>query len=536
MNEKKKLSDSKQFEDMTVLPYDALSSAPPGAGEDVLLLNEADMTVLPYDSLSSAPPGVGEDVLLLDEVVPQPQPRDGAAELKKSARKLAKRASRGVDPRDPQTKLLAQTVVLEEAGTSRYTRVSLYLGASLVIATIGWAGVTRLDEVATGPGEIVPSGSVKVVQHLEGGIVSEINIEDGSLVKKGQVLIRLRKEQASAELRQLKVREAALTLRAGRLFEFVTGKKSGDTNQNMQKRYASMAREEVAILKLQTRARSLQRAVIEAQIAQRNEKLKTLLFTQQSLKKQFVALKEAYELRQEGVRRGVVARALFLQTKREYERAVGELNETTTRLDGARKELLEAKAKLAEFDVRVRSDALAERGKLLSELAQVKERLVRLRDRVKRLEIRSPVSGYVKGLRVHTVGAVITNDGKPIMEIVPNNSKLLVKARISTRDIGHLKIGQTVKVKVDTYDFARFGSIPGTLRSLSATTFLDKDGRPYYRAIVKLSKSWVGNNPRLFPVTPGMTVSTEVITGTKSLLAYILKPVYVAVNGGFRER
>ena len=160
---------------------------------------------------------------------------------------------------------------------------------------------------------------------------------------------------------------------------------------------------------------------------------------------------------------------------------------------------------------RLRREALAERGKITAELAQVREKLKRLQDRVSRLNVRAPTDGYVKGLKVVTEGGVI-QPGQPIMEVVPLGRNLIVESRITTRDIGHVQIGQRAKVKIDTYDFARYGPVHGTLVSISATTFQDDDGRPYYKGIIKLDRTYAGRNPKANPITPGMTVQAEVIT------------------------
>ena len=138
-------------------------------------------------------------------------------------------------------------------------------------------------------------------------------------------------------------------------------------------------------------------------------------------------------------------------------------------------------------------------------------------------------------LKVNTEGGVI-QPGQPIMEVVPVDRNLIVESRITTRDVGHVQVGQRAKIKIDTYDFARYGSVRGTLVSISATTFQDDDGRPYYKGIIKLDRVYVGYNPKVNPITPGMTVQAEVITGSKSVLSYLLKPIYTTLQSGFRER
>jgi HlyD family secretion protein/adhesin transport system membrane fusion protein len=431
---------------------------------------------------------------------------------------------------------LGQASALEETHGPRALRLCLALASAIVLLAIVWSAIVRLDEVAVGPGEVVTERPIATVQHLEGGIVSAIYVKDGDLVEKNQILLLLRGESADAELQQLRAREAALAVRAQRLRAFVTGETLSSTSIEALGRYGELAKEELVVLTLQEKTRELQRSMIQRQIEQKGSQLGVLREQEASIKKQLATVGESLGLREEGEKKGVVSRALYLQTRREHERIIGEKGENAAQIGRAEQELAEARVRLAEHDARASSEAMNERGKVLGELAQVRESLIKLEDRVRRLEIRTPVRGHVKGLRITAADAVITTDGKPLMEIVPTDSRLMVEARISTRDIGHVRIGQPVRVRIDTYDFARYGAIPGKVEMLSAATYLDKEGRPYYRATISLDRAYVGLPHNRLEVSPGMTVSVDVITGSKSLLAYLTKPVYQSLAFGLRER
>lgn len=462
--------------------------------------------------------------------------KTGLAHFGHSARQIAKKWGRASSQEDRHVDALSQTAMLEESSASSFSRSALALGSALVLAAIAWSAATHLDEVASGPGEIVPEVPITMVQHLEGGIVAAIHVKDGDLVEKNQILLVLRSESAEGELHQLLAREAALDFRAQRLRAFVTGERLSSPTGEAHARFDDLIKEEMAVLKLQEKTRELQRSMIDRQIDQKRSHLSVLRETEASLRKQLLTVGESLELREEGTKKGVVSRALYLQTRREHERILGEISEAVAQIGRVEQELAEFQVRLAEHDARASSEAMSERGKVLGELAQVRETLLKLKDRVRRLEIRAPVRGYVKGLRITAADAVITNDGKALMEIVPADSRLIVEARVSTRDIGHVQIGQPVKVRVDTYDFARYGAIPGKVENLSAATYLDKDGRPYFRATIALIRAHVGPLHSGLPVSPGMTVSADIVTGTKSLLAYLTKPVYVSMNSALRER
>ena len=170
-----------------------------------------------------------------------------------------------------------------------------------------------------------------------------------------------------------------------------------------------------------------------------------------------------------------------------------------------------------------------------SDLSQVQERVEKLESQVERLNIRSPVHGSVKGLKISTIGGVI-DPSQVVMQIVPIEGGLMVETRIQPRDIGHIKPGLDVNVKVSSYDFSRYGTVRGKLDYISATTFENETGDRYYLGRVSLEKNYVGNDPKQYIIIPGMTVQAEIVTGSKSILDYLLRPVHKSVTSSFSER
>ncbi len=199
------------------------------------------------------------------------------------------------------------------------------------------------------------------------------------------------------------------------------------------------------------------------------------------------------------------------------------------------KALTEAENRLIELDAGARDKALGEMGMAGAELAEVEETIARVRQLVTRLDVRAPIRGLIQDLQFRTVGAVVAPGGV-LMQMVPIDDVLQVETRVATRDIGHVRVGQPVTVKVSTYDFARYGTIDGMLHSVSPTTLIDEDDEPYYKALVTLATNHVGKFPGRNPVLPGMTVQADVVTGEKTILQYLLKPIYVSFEGALRER
>ena len=201
----------------------------------------------------------------------------------------------------------------------------------------------------------------------------------------------------------------------------------------------------------------------------------------------------------------------------------------------ARETIAEANLRLNELHNSQREEAFSELGRLGGEIAQTSETLRKLKDRVARLEIHAPSRGYIKGLQFTTIGGVIA-PAQVVMELVPTDDVLVAETRISTEDIGHVHLGQPVTVKVSAFDYIRYGSISGELVSISASTFVDEDGRPYYKGRVALDSDLVGDGARAQPIIPGMTVQADIQTGERTLLQYLLKPVYVSLDQAFSER
>ncbi len=431
------------------------------------------------------------------------------------------------------TRYLGQPIALEEVGPPGVLRTGLLLLAVLVFGFVGWAAVTRLTESTRAIGFVAPTGSVRSVQHLEGGIVSEILVRDGVLVEPGAVLVRLDSTAARADLREKQVRLAALDLQAERLRAFAEGRRPN--YDAVDPKYRALVADQIVILDLQEEARREQRRVLKFQIKQRRAELSILNGDYKTLSNRIKIVSEMLSMRDTLLRKGLVSRFLYLSTKQEYNAAVGDRRKNRADTARAQQSIAEAEGRLAQNDAELRNDAVAQMGLVSAELAQLRETVIRLDDRVQRLEITSPVRGVVKGLTVNTVGGVIPTGGV-IAEIVPVDKDLIVEAQFSPSDVGHLEIGQTASVKVQTFDFARYGAVEGVLEQLSATTFKENDGTIYYKGIIRLSQSHVGDNPIENMILPGMTVDIDVNTGERTLLRYLLRPVYESMDRALNER
>ena len=275
--------------------------------------------------------------------------------------------------------------------------------------------------------------------------------------------------------------------------------------------------------------------MLEKQIEQRRADIALYRDQITAMDQQIDLLAKEVEIRKYLVEKELTSKVVYFNILREYERLKGERTRFQGQLKTAREALAEADTRLADQKTKASHDAFNEMGTVTAELAQLREARSKLEDRVLRLEIISPVRGIVQELAVTSPGAVIQAGGM-VTKIVPVDDVLLVENQITPRDVGHIVPGQKVRIKVGSYDFARFGAVGGTIDQVSPSTFLDEKKTPYYKGLVELDKPYVGNNPERNHILPGMTVQVDVITGEKTILQYLLKPIYLAATQAFQER
>ena len=432
-----------------------------------------------------------------------------------------------------QLRYLSQPVIVEEVGPPRLVRALLMLLTLTVFAFIGWTSITTLKETTKSSGEVVPSGSVMAIQHLEGGIVSDIFVRDGDIVEKGAVLVRLEPTAVLAQLEEMQARRVALDMRRERLRAFAAGREP--RLEGGHARFADLMRDELGTWRQQREALDKEREVLLHQSDQRRSELDVLQTQERTLVQRVDNLGKQKAMHETLVETGLVSRLVHLQTVEQYDGAVGELAEVRGKIVRARSAIEEADSKIARLESGLRNEALNEAGRVSAELAGIDEAIVRAQDRVTRLDVRAPVRGIVKGLTTHTVGGVVAPGGL-ITEIVPADEELVVEARVAPVDIGHISLGQKATVKITTFDFARFGAVDGTVTKISASTFKDREDEIYYKAEIRLAKDHVGDRSDRNPILPGMVTEIDIITGERTLLRYLLRPIFQSLESAFTER
>jgi len=428
---------------------------------------------------------------------------------------------------------LAQSLMLEERGPSHLIRLAGLFVCIMVCLFIGWAAYTEITEVVVSSGEVSPIGSVKRVQHLEGGIVKEIYVGEGDLVQQGEVMIKLDDAGIVPERDQLATRLSNLELRAQQLAAVISGEEF-DLSK-VDPRYRAFAKTQVEVLAAKREALDAQAEVLRDQLSQRRNELELLHDQVAGNKRQIQILKQQVGMRKTLEEKGLISKVILLNDQRELARAEGALAELIGKQKTAQNAIDEAESRLEEMESRARMDAREQYAQVLGEIAELRDTIELKNDQIRRLDIRSPVTGIAQELQTETVGGVIA-PGSTVLEVIPNDAALFVEARISTQDIGFIYVNQEATVKVTAFDYTRYGGIDGIIQGFSATTVQDEEGNTFYRARIKLAKNYVGDDPKRNRVLPGMEVIADIKTGKKTLLEFLLKPVVKALSESFRER
>ena len=428
---------------------------------------------------------------------------------------------------------LNQAIQLEETTPTNIINIAIMFSAGLLVALVLWAHITQIKEVATTRGEVIPADLIHNVQHLEGGIVSEILVRNGDFVNKGQSLLRFAPPATMADLEQMSVRYASLLLEQERLHALIENRKPVFGEKG--KRYPELATQQLTIYQAQLNSQKQKVLVIEQQIEQKKSEKQRSLNQSSIMKEEVKLLEEQVNIRKELNKTGVVARDELLTTQIQLSENLREYRQFQDNFIVAKTTLAEARQRRKDAEFQFIKDIQLEAGNILSEIAEVEQTLIRLNDRATRLNVVAPVSGIVQALAINSINAV-AEPGKIILRIVPVDDELIVESRIMPDDVGHVHIGQNADVKIDSYDSSRFGSIDGTVKQISATTYLDEKNNPYYRAEITLKQTWVGDNPETMKIIPGMTVQANIETGAKSILAYLLRPISRGFDNAFGER
>ena len=403
----------------------------------------------------------------------------------------------------------------------------------LFVAALIWASFAEMRELAIGTGEIVPTGYVQTIQHLEGGQVESIDVREGQQVEAGTVLMQLSLVSAASDLNQLSVRAANLRLQKEAVSALI--EERNPDFMAAENNFPDLATEQMQVYTSKRDQIFSERSAANARVAQRKAEFEAARLEADSLSRQIEISKEQLAIRSKLLKSGYTSRRAYLEAKASLEDARARHFSASGRRESTREQLNEAKNALDGGKAETLKLLNEERSKYSAELAELGQQIEKYEDRVDRLAIKSPIRGIVQELAQKTPGEVV-RPGDMVAKVVPLDSSVVAEVRIDPKDIGHVKDGDKVEVKLSTFDPNVFGVVTGKIDVISATTFKNEEGVPYYKVVVALDQRFVGKGNRRRPIQPGMVAEANIITGSKSLVRYLLKPVYRSLDIGFSER
>ncbi|QDG75830.1 HlyD family type I secretion periplasmic adaptor subunit [Labrenzia sp. PHM005] len=414
-----------------------------------------------------------------------------------------------------------------------YSRLLTGLTIATVVLLV-WAAIGQIREVANTIGEITPAGQILAVEHLEGGIVNDILVKEGQLVKAGDPLARLEKEDTTAELARIQSRLSYLELEEERL----RAQEYSDPNTiglRLDPTVNGLSTQQRAALTANRKAVADEQEAFTARVGQKRAEVVSLE-AQIELQKSQVALeKEKFEIQEGLLKDGYTSRRRYLEAKGEYQRSQVTLEQLFGNLAQAREMLTEAQASLSQAGAEVNRDVADERARIAQERAELKQEIAKLEDRQKRLFVKAPVDGFIKSLGQTGRGAVV-NPGDMIAEIVPQSESMVAEVKVNPKDIGHINVGDKAEITITSYDPNIYGTIIAEVGTISASSFQDEYGEYYFKADLAFPGNTIGEGNVTSPIRPGMQVNAQIVTGSKSILNYLLNPVTRAMRTVFSER
>jgi len=408
---------------------------------------------------------------------------------------------------------------------------------ALCIATLLWATFTEIDEVVRGDAKVITQSQTQLVQNLEGGIVSEILVREGDVVERDQVLMRIDPTRFAAAQREGEQGVFGLKAKVARL-----AAESSGTRFEMPREVAdgnpSIARQERELFDTRQRDLANKNEILKHQLAQRESELAELTTREARQRESLALIHKEIAITAPLVKEGVMSEIELLRQEREASRIRTDLDAATSALPRVRAAIAEAHKKIDESALTFRSQAGNELSQARAELSKLAENMPALDDRVSRTTVRAPARGIVKTIAVKTVGGVV-QPGNTMAEIVPLEETLLIETRLRPADIAFVHPDQRAMVKITAYDYSIYGGLEGKIEYVSADSIQPpppQQGDPYYVAHVRTNSSAISFQGREHKVIPGMTASVDVLTGKRSVLTYLLKPVNKVRERALRER
>jgi len=423
----------------------------------------------------------------------------------------------------------ADLALLEQ--TPLRARALLYSIAAALFVLLIWAWFAEVDEVTRGEGRVIPSKQVQIIQSLDGGIVSQILVTEGQAVVIGTPLIRIDETRVASSLRENQTQYLALLAKQSRLKALADGSAFNppkevqvDAPQTYDQEYALYISSKDELQSTISIARD--------QMVQREKELIEVQYRKELAEKNYESAAKELAANRPLLASGAVSEIDILKLERESTRAKSDIDQARAQISRIQTSIGEARRKITEVEQAFRSKVRTELNDITARLNLITETSVGLTDKVKQATLKSPVNGKVSRLFFNTVGGVI-QPGKEVLELVPTDDALVLETKIQIKDIAFISLQQPAVVKLTAYDYSVYGALDAVVENISADSIVDEKGNAYYVVRVRTLKSSLGKG---LPIIPGMVAQVDIMTGKKTVLSYLLKPVLKAKSYAFSER
>jgi membrane fusion protein, adhesin transport system len=417
------------------------------------------------------------------------------------------------------------------AGNLPRPRVLIILALSILILSIGWMSLAPVDRVVHAEGRVVPAGKAQIVQHLEGGIISSMLVHEGSLVKKGDLLVVIGDTRADSQLGERKIKIAALQARATRLKAEAEGSAKPVFKHGEDFEVAVQGAEQSLFTARQQKL-AQETEIFQDQIRQKTSEITESESRKISLAAELDIARHQLSIITELIAKNAASKLELLDAQGRVQRLLTQIGDVESGLPRLRAALSEAEAKRGEALARFRSEARADLSSTQMDIDSASEGLRAESDRVTRTDIRAPVNGIVNRIYINTLGGVV-KAGEPVMELTPTDERVVIEAQVRPNDRAELRSGLPSNIKVGAYDFGIYGTLKGRLTEVSADTLNDERGNRYYR--VELEVDDIPTSYLENPIMPGMPVTADIVTGRRTVLQYVLSPLNRFSYDAFRE-
>ena len=445
---------------------------------------------------------------------------------------MDKNPKKKLSPKDYEFMNSLSAAMLEVTPTR--LRIVLFFWIGAIFVFIVWAYFTQIDEISRGNGDIIPSGENQMIQNLEGGIVEKIFVNEGDEVKKGQVLVKISNEKSQSNFSTNSIKGNSLDAKIARLKAEASG---GEFNPSpeLMKTVPELVANERSLFQTNKEQLSSKLSALRDKLEQTKNQLADAKMKKDHLKNSLNMIQEEVKMTEPMVLKGVRSKVDFLKLQREANQISQDYASSTIDIPRLQAAMQEVQNNMNETTYLFRSDAKTKLNEAVSDFRGTNANSTALQDQVDRTLVRAPMKGIVQKLYVHTVGGVI-KPGDNIVEVVPSGQALLVEVKIKPADIAFIYYGQKAIVKFTAYDFSIYGGLEGKVVLISPDSIKDDKGNTFYTVRIQTDKNYINHLGKHLRIIPGMTTSVDIITGKKSVLDYILKPILKTKQYMFTER